>query len=77
VFDTPLEAIDVYAGLVRYQHVQRLVKELPASFDIELSPDLGRARTILADWVENRQLPPSKYHLYQLLQLSGHATRRL
>ena len=67
VFDTPLEAIDVYAGLVRYQHVQRLVKELPPSFDTVLSPGLTQARLILDDWIASKQLIPTKHHLYQLL----------
>jgi acetyltransferase len=71
VFDTPLEAIDVYAGLVRYKHVQRLVRELPPSFDTQLSPDLLTARSIIADWVGNRKLSPTKYLLYQLLRSAG------
>ncbi|MDX1336271.1 MAG: GNAT family N-acetyltransferase, partial [Gammaproteobacteria bacterium] len=67
VFDTPADAVDVFAGLAAYRRQRELVKDLPLAYSIDLIPRIPDARQTINLWVEKQQWIPLRSEVTRLL----------
>jgi len=67
VFDTPADAVDVFAGLAAYRRQRELVKDLPLAYSNDLAPRIVDARQTIHSWIKEQHWTPLRSEITHLL----------